>query len=211
VLVESVNVGSPETVVLGTRSVETGIGKIAVERAFVGRLGLAGDTVADQKHHGGPDQAVYLYTRADYAWWEEELGRRLEPGTFGENLTLSDLNREARPGDRLRIGPVLLELTAPRVPCAVFAHRMADRGWVKRFRDAERPGAYARVLEEGQVSVGDAIEWIPAGKPHPTLVELFRLFYDRSAPAASLRRAMGAPVAIRERRELEKRLQKLSA
>jgi MOSC domain-containing protein YiiM len=203
--------GRSQTIVLGARSVETGIRKLAIDRAFVGRLGLVGDTVADQKNHGGPDQAVYLYSRADYEWWERELGHALDAGTFGENLTLSALGRDARPGDRLRIGSALLELTAPRIPCAVFANRMADPDWVKRFRAAERPGAYARVLEEGDVSAGDAVEWIPSGEPHPTLIELFRLFYDRKAHATALRRALAAPVAVRERRELEERLEELSA
>ena len=207
---ESVNLGRPKTIVLGTRSVETGIDKQPVERAFVGRLGLSGDTIADEMHHGGPDQAVYLYSRADYAWWEAELGVPLAPGTFGENLTVSGLGEEPRPGDRLRIGGAVLELTAPRVPCAVFADRMGERAWVKRFRAAGRPGAYARVLEEGEVEAGDAVELIPTDEPHPSLLDLFRLYYDRKAPADELRRALAAPIAERERHELEERLAQLA-
>ena len=207
---ESVNLGRPKTIVLGTRSVETGIDKQPVQRAFVGTLGLSGDTVADKVHHGGPDQAVYLYSRADYAWWEKELDRPLAPGTFGENLTLSDLGKEPRPGDRLEIGAALLELTAPRIPCAVFADRMGEPRWVRRFRDAERPGAYARVLEEGEVAAGDAVELIAATDDHPSLVDLFRLYYDKGASPADLRRALAAPVAVRERRHLQDRLAKLA-
>jgi MOSC domain-containing protein YiiM len=208
---ESVNLGRRQTIDLGTRLVDTGIDKRPVERAFVGRLGLVGDVVADQKHHGGLDQAVYLYSREDYAWWESELGSALAPGTFGENLTVSSLGAEPRPGDRLRVGGAVLELTAPRIPCAVFADRMGERRWVKRFAAAERPGAYARVLEEGEVAPGDPVQLEPTGAGHPTMVELMRLYYDKSAAPDRLRRALAAPIAERERVALERRLVRSTA
>ncbi len=56
-----------------------------------GELGLEGDFIANQKHHGGPDQAVYIYGQADYDFWAEALGQPVEPGLFGENLTISGL------------------------------------------------------------------------------------------------------------------------
>ena len=67
--------------------------------------------------------------------------QELAPGTFGENLTISEL--ESAPlaiGDRLHISGVILEVTAPRIPCWKLAQRMGDPGFVKRFRAAERPG-----------------------------------------------------------------------
>jgi MOSC domain-containing protein YiiM len=57
--------------------------------------------IVDKKHHGGVDQAVYIYTRPDLDWWSAELGQKLAPGTFGENLLLSDLlSAELCLGDR---------------------------------------------------------------------------------------------------------------
>ena len=87
--VDSVNAGRSELMQIGARTVSTGIRKLPVERAYAGTLGLAGDVVADEENHGGLDQAIYLYSSEDYAWWAAELGGRPEPGTFGENLTLS--------------------------------------------------------------------------------------------------------------------------
>ena len=204
--VEAVNLGRRETVQLGARSVDTGIDKRPVERAFVGRLGLAGDVVADQENHGGLDQAVYVYSREDYAWWEVELGAALAPGTFGENLTVPSLGPRPRVGDRLRAGDALLELTAPRIPCAVFADRMDEPAWVKRFASAERPGAYARVLEEGEVGPGDPVELAPTTIEHPTLVELMQLWYAKSEAGELVERALAAPIAVRLRAALERRL-----
>ena len=99
--IESVNVGTPR----GMEGYEgpTGIFKEpAAGPVQLGGEGLAGDYVADAEHHGGPDQAVYLYFSDDYAWWAEELGRALSPGTFGDNLTLSRLaSADLAVGDRL--------------------------------------------------------------------------------------------------------------
>ena len=87
--VVSVNAGRSELMQIGARTVETGIRKAPVERGHVGALGLAGDVVADEENHGGLDQALYLYSSDDYAFWADKLGGMPGPGTFGENLTLS--------------------------------------------------------------------------------------------------------------------------
>ena len=70
----------------------------------------------------------------------------------GINAATYDVRTETAPGEidfyvaRARAsGGAVLELTAPRIPCAVFADRMGDRRWLKRFAAAERPGAYARL------------------------------------------------------------------
>lgn len=204
----SVNIGSARAVQVGSRTVMTGIYKTPVTHPVrVGKLGLETDTVSDLKHHGGPDQAVYVYSADDYAWWALQLGYELEPGTFGENLTFSTFGREPlRIGDRFRVGAVLLEVTAPRIPCGVFAARMGDPGWVKRFKQAARPGFYARVLEEGGLPTGEPLERIPTEADHPTLQEVFELWYDPKPAPEKLRWVLQAPLAIRTRREYEGRL-----
>ncbi len=114
--VVSVNAGRAELMRIGARTVSTGIRKGPVERGQVGALGLAGDVVADVENHGGLDQALYLYSSDDYAFWAEQLGEVPQPGTFGENLTLSSFGTEpVRIGDRFRIGIALVEMTAPRI------------------------------------------------------------------------------------------------
>ena len=198
--------------VIGARTIATGIDKQPAGRAYVGTLGLRDDVVADTEHHGGRDQAVYVYSREDYAWWETELGRSLAGGSFGENLTLSSFGTDlVRIGDRFHVGPVVLEVTSPRIPCSTFATHMAEEGWVRRFRDGERPGFYARILLEGEVEVGDRVEREPAPAASLPLLELFRLHYDRGADADRLRQALAAPVDERARADLEKRLARVAA
>jgi Uncharacterized protein conserved in bacteria len=174
--------------------------------------GLEGDTICDTKHHGGPDQAIYVYGSADYAWWSAELGFELEPGTFGENLTISEFeSASAQIGDRFKIGEVILEITAPRIPCATLSARMGDRSFLKRFRAAERPGAYCRVIQPGTVQAGDPVEFIPTDQPLVGLIESFRYFFEPDGKIETVRRFLAAPIAIRDRQEKEEYLAHLLA
>jgi MOSC domain-containing protein YiiM len=207
----SVNVARPSEVQLNGRIRRTAILKQPVTGPVQLReLGLDGDAVAATRHHGGPDQAVYVYGADDYAWWEHELGRPLAPATFGENLTVDGLRSgELRIGDRLQVGgDVLLEVTAPRIPCSTLAGRMQDPRFPKRFRRAGRPGAYARVLQTGAVRAGDRVRLLAAAVETIDLLELMELYYDRKAPAERLRAALAAPVAARARTDCERRLRR---
>jgi MOSC domain-containing protein YiiM len=136
------------------------IGKAPVEgRVRVAGVNLEGDDQADRRVHGGPDKAVYAYAAEDTAFWEGELGRELWPGAFGENLTTEGLDVSgAVVGERWRIGGVELEVCQPRLPCAKLALRMGEPTMVKRFAQASRPGAYLRIVTEGSLGAGDAIE-----------------------------------------------------
>jgi|SRR5690349_3919192 len=172
--------------------------------------GLAGDGVGSPKHHGGPDQAAYAYGTNDYAWWSAELGRELEPATFGENLTIEGLESGGCSiGDRLATGSAVFEVTAPRIPCGTLARRMGDTRFIRRFRDARRPGLYLRVLEPGTVTAGDAVTLTPAPAGALPLLELQDLFYARHVPRARIERALAAPVSIRDRIYLERQLAKV--
>lgn len=182
----SVCVGVPRAV--RSKSGWSGIHKQPVSGpVWVGRLGLAGDHILDTEHHGGADQAVYLYTEPDYAWWAQALGKALEPGTFGENLLMSGLESAGVfIGQQLKVGAALLEIASARVPCVTLAERMDDPIFVKRFREARRPGMYARVLQEGEVRAGDQVTWVnerPADTE--TILDNFEAFYTRYPEAAS--------------------------
>jgi MOSC domain-containing protein YiiM len=127
-------------------------------RIAVGPMGVAGDSQADLTVHGGADKAVYAYDEGDYHFWEQRLGRKLPPGTFGENLTVEGLPSDlVRVGDRYRIGTTLLEVTQPRLPCYKLGMRMNDPHFVAAFAKALRVGFYLRVIEPGALAAGDTI------------------------------------------------------
>jgi MOSC domain-containing protein YiiM len=209
----SVNLGEERTLQRKDRVERTGIFKFPTQEAVqVTKLGLEGDVVFDKKDHGGPDQAVYIYGAGDYEWWSKELGREIAPGTFGENLTISGLeSARFNIGDYLHIGEITLQVTAPRIPCGTFAARMDDPQWVKKFRRAERPGLYCRVIKEGLVKTGEPVSIETYPGETLSILEMFRDYYDKHKSEESLRRHLQAPIAIRARRDLEKELQDLLA
>ena len=190
----SVNVGHPEPQP-GTKSL-TGINKLGqAGPVAIDALGLRGDAVLDRKHHGGPDQAVYLYFGDDYQWWAGELGTVLAPGTFGDNLTIDGVvGRDVAVGDRFTIGPLELEVTMHRTPCNTLGRHMGDPKFVKRFAKALRPGAYVRVLKPGVVSAGDPVIYTPFAGERVLLTELMALDGARTIPDEIMRRALRTPI-----------------
>ncbi|MET8951581.1 MOSC domain-containing protein [Streptomyces sp. NPDC004393] len=166
----SVNLGRPRSVDYTDQAEGlTGIDKQPVDGPVrvsapgpkgTGASGVAGDAVCDLRFHGGDEQAVYAFAREDLDAWEQELGRRLPNGSFGENLTTEGLDvSDARIGERWRIGPeVVLEVTSGRIPCRTFQEHLGERGWVRRFTRQGAPGAYLRVITPGELQVGDPVE-----------------------------------------------------
>lgn len=198
----SVNVGTPRAVDTGRRVVETAIWKFPVEGRVKARgANLEGDRQADLTVHGGPDKAVYAYAIEETRLWEEELGRELGPGAFGENLTTEGVDVSgALVGERWRVGTTLLEVVQPRLPCFKLGLKMEDPTFLRTFAQASRPGAYLRIVEEGELGAGDAIEIDLAGRPdHGVSVRLVSdaMLLDHSL----IPRAEAAPQLIPTLRE----------
>jgi MOSC domain-containing protein YiiM len=179
-VVRSVNVGLPR------EAAWAGIGRTSIDKApvlgpvEVHGLGVAGDQVSDTRHHGGPDQAVYAFSREELDWWAEQLGDELRDGEFGENLTTSGIDvDEAEVGERWQVGTVLLEVRSVRTPCNDFKEWMGRGGhdntaWVRRFAERARPGAYLRVLQPGVLAAGEPIEVVHRPGHGVTASFLFR-------------------------------------
>nr|WP_295889584.1 MOSC domain-containing protein [uncultured Devosia sp.] len=204
----SVNLGTAQHIA-GYKPL-TGIIKTSVATAEIERLGMAGDAICDRKHHGGADQAIYLYFADDYLWWATELNRSIEPGTFGDNLTISGVEGSSvAVGDRFTIGEVVLEVTSHRTPCMTFAARMGDRGFVRRFHRAGRPGAYCRVLQPGSVEAGMEVALTPYGGERITVSALMALDGEREIEPDFLRRALTAPIHYKMRADYEAMLARL--
>ncbi|MFI7481380.1 MOSC domain-containing protein [Kocuria sp. M1R5S2] len=182
--VRNVNVGRPEgNPAKPSRS--TGIRKHPVDGPVELRdpgprggdrvSGVAGDFIGDSTYHGGTEQAVYAFAREELDHWERELGRELPDGSFGENLTLSGFDvDDARLGDRWRIGDVLLQVTDARIPCGTFRAAMEVRGWLRRFTERGRTGAYLKVLAPGEVRAGMPVELVHRATHGVRVVDAFR-------------------------------------
>ncbi|MHB1272525.1 MAG: MOSC domain-containing protein [Rhodanobacter sp.] len=194
----SINVAPPAAVAHGDGSVTTGIFKQPVTGPVAVRwLNLDGDGQADLRNHGGADKAVYAYSLDHYAYWREVLGRDALPhGQFGENLTVTGLDEaELYVGDQLRIGDARFTITQPRMPCFKLGIRLADTGMPKRFARSLRTGFYLRVLEEGTIEAGNAVDVMARGHGRLSIRTLFDAYLKPDDPAALrvLARALEIP------------------
>ncbi|KAA1187944.1 MOSC domain-containing protein [Pseudohalioglobus sediminis] len=154
----------------------TGIFKTPTREALrVTCAGVEGDAVCDLNNHGGVHKAVYAFSIGHYPYWRQKLGQAtLDAGAFGENLTFSDLPEEdICIGDQLHIGNTLLQVSQPRVPCFKLGVALGDERAPALFTRHLHTGVYFRVLEEGNISVGDHAE---VAYRHPVALSVYRLF-----------------------------------
>jgi len=174
----SVNVGGVRTFEYNGRPAKSAIWKSpALGRVAARGVNLVGDDQADRKAHGGRDKAVYAYAVEDARWWQQEIGRSLAPGEFGENLTTEgiELNRVLI-GERWQIGTTVLEVSEPRIPCWRLGVRMSDKMFPRRFTEALRPGPYLRIVVEGDVGAGDEIRVVEKPDHDLTIRDVFRIY-----------------------------------
>ena len=172
----SVNVGRAREFDYNGRPAKSAIWKSPVTGRIVARgVNLEGDDQADRKAHGGPDKSVYAYAIEDMRWWEERLGRSLEYGQFGENLTTEGVAvNDALVGERWAIGTAVFEVSEPRIPCRRLGVRMNDQGFMRRFTESLRPGTYLCIIVQGAVGAKDEIRIIE----RPSQVSQFETYFE---------------------------------
>ena len=174
----AVSVGRPREFDYHGRPARSAIWKSPVTgRVAVRGVNLAGDDQADREAHGGPDKAVYAYAVEDSRWWASREGREFPFAAFGENLTTEGIDVSgALVGERWAIGSGVFEISEPRVPCWRLGVRMKDPKFVVRFTEALRPGAYMRIVEEGDVGAGDPIEVLSKPDHDLSVRDVFRIY-----------------------------------
>ncbi|MBW4448151.1 MAG: MOSC domain-containing protein [Spirirestis rafaelensis WJT71-NPBG6] len=188
----SVNVGLPREMTWKGKPVRTGIFKEPVNaRVMVRELNLDGDGQADLTVHGGLDKAVYVYPFEHYDYWQDELpDTELTPGIFGENFTVTGFKEEEiNIGDRFKIGSAELMVTQPRLPCYKLGIRFGRADMVKRFLASRRTGFYFRVLQEGEVGVGDTLELMSRDTNNITVADITQLYVREQNNPELLHRA----------------------
>jgi MOSC domain-containing protein YiiM len=206
----SIQIGRPRTVgVPGAenrmeREFTSAIWKSPVARpVHAGHLGLAGDSVYDTRGHGGPDQAVLMYAAAHYPRWKQELGREIGPGDFGENLTVEGLDEDTVCiGDVYQVGPVRFQVSHPRQPCATLARRHQIPDMIGIVWDNGRSGWYLRVLVEGSIEAGQAIQRLQRPNSEWTVRRAARAMLTRQQKpmeAAALAECQGLSTGWRNR------------
>src|SRR6201993_2782731 len=192
----SVNVGLPRDVTWNGKTVRTSVWKSPVSgRGMGGNLNMEGAAKADLTGHGGEQRAVFVYQMDSYHYWQSFLGRSdFIFGQFGENFTVEGLlDSDVCVGDRYRIGDAIFEVTQPRVTCYRVGIRMNEPRMPALLVAHHRPGFYFRVLQEGDVGAGDAIEKVADGPERITVADIDALLYLPGHSKEQLKKALQIP------------------
>jgi MOSC domain-containing protein YiiM len=169
-------------------------------------LGFEGDKVGDPAVHGGLDKAVHFYPVEHYAAWAADFRKsHAEPhphlqrlGGFGENIAASGITEDkVCIGDRFRIGSALVEISQGRQPCWKIDHHFGVKGMTAGVIRTGRSGYYFRVIEEGDVAPGDAIEQVERARHGWTVERTFQILIG------GLHKAAGADGALRELADMD--------
>ncbi|MBA1205116.1 MOSC domain-containing protein [Pseudomonas capeferrum] len=174
-------------------------------------LGIEGDEQGDLRVHGGVEKAIHHYPHEHYGAWADELGEHgllARPGAFGENFSTRGWSEaDVCLGDRIRIGTALLEVSQGRLPCWKLDDRFGVERMALRMQQNGRTGWYYRVLEEGQVQVGDRLRLVE--RPHPdwSIARLSAVLFDKRLEAALLEECLALPLVPSWRKTLQRRLE----
>lgn len=134
---------------------------------WVSQTSVSGDWQADLINHGGIDKAVLAYSADHYPYWRAHLSLPEMPhGGFGENLTIAGLDETSVCiGDTWQAGPVVFQVSQPRQPCWKMSRRWQIADLAKQVIQNGKSGWYLRVLKEGELAAGIAVELV--ARPHP--------------------------------------------
>jgi MOSC domain-containing protein YiiM len=189
----SLNVGLPRQVNFRGEVVNTGIFKEPIQRRVkLRKLNLDGDKQADLTVHGGIDKAVYSYAKEHYEFWRKDLQDvSLSWGMFGENFTTEGLFEESvNIGDTFQIGTTRVIATQPRMPCYKLGVKFGRMDIIKRFLASGLTGIYFKVLQEGEVGMGDEIKLISRDQNNVTVRDIVRLYTVDREDVKTMERAV---------------------
>lgn len=161
----SLNIGQVSTLDHGGKPVPSAFAKQPVQdRIELTLEGLIGDHQADRKNHGGPDKAVCVFAQEHYDRFSRLVGSPLGAAAFGENLTTTGLiESDVCVGDVFSVGGATVQVSQPRQPCYKMGARHSEPSLPDWVRDSGLTGFYFRVLQPGDVQVGDEFSLVLRG------------------------------------------------
>lgn len=138
-----------------------GVPKRPLIKAQVTGEGLVGDRQEALGVHGGSRRALCLFSLERILELQAE-GHPIYPGSTGENVTVSGLDwTQLQPGMRLQLGAeVIIELTNYASPCYKIRDSFigGDYGRLSQERFPGWSRTLARVLQPGEIRIGDAVK-----------------------------------------------------
>ena len=201
---------------IGENQAFTGIWKDSIKQAAIDVEGIKGDIQVDRRVHGGAEKALHQYAIPSYASMHAafpELATRMPIGSMGENLTVLGMHEDnVHIGDIYRIGSALVQVSQPRNPCWKINSKFDDERLAKFIATQHIPGWYYRVLEAGNVELGDSMDLVE--RFNPMSLRNFLEVYEEHRPNFLILRSMARTqgltlswqVKIQQRMEVLQRL-----
>lgn len=123
----------------------------AVDRVTV----EAGRGIVGDRYHGTRHRHVTVQSASALASAAQAYGAPVPAGLTRRNLTIDEGDVPRDPGARIRIGTVVLEVVRVAAPCKLLDDTIGP-GAQEALR--RRAGSVCRVVEGGEIAVGDAVE-----------------------------------------------------
>jgi len=178
--IEGIYIGQPKPI--GPDDTPTGIFKEPVDSCFLSKTGLEGDMQVDRRVHGGPEKALYHFPADNYSILKQAFGHlesEFVPGSIGENISSTGIDdQQVHIGDILKIGEALVQVSQPRRPCWKVNHRFGNGHMAPVLMSQAISGWYYRVIEEGQLKVGDSFELQERLEGSVPVAEVWKIFAE---------------------------------
>ncbi len=119
---------------------------------------VAGRGIVGNVNQGGTRQVTLL---SQERWTElmRTVEAALGPGARRANVVLSGIDLEETRGRVLQLGSCRLLIHGETKPCEQMEDALP--GLQAAMRQRWAGGAYAEVIAGGDISVGDAVDWVP--------------------------------------------------
>ncbi len=127
------------------------------EATAVAGVGLEGD------HNHGGKRHVTLLSVEGWAEACDALGADLSPGGRRANLLVEGVDLGAAMGQRLRIGPIEVDVLGETKPCQLMDDVRV--GLMDALRPRVRAGVYGKLLSGGVLRAGDPVEVVASSVP----------------------------------------------
>lgn len=203
--IESINVGTIEKLVIGSREIDTAVRKRpTLEEVEVSWTGIVGDSIGDKEHHGGFNRALHCFSTEHYRYFGGLISGDIPDKPWvGENLTFGNYTDSiARIGDKLRIGSCVVEVSMPTERCAIPGTSVGLPKLTKWMISSLRTGFYMRVMEPGKMRYGDSVKMLHRGHIDGTISLLSTVMYSGGYKDVSkVNRALGMPQLANEWKE----------
>lgn len=163
----------------------------------IGSQGLAVDTQADRRVHGGPEKALHQFSYSSLQRLREqfpESASEFKPGAMGENLsepTMDEAN--VRIGDLYALGSARIQICQPRTPCWKVDARFGRDGLSHFLMQEGIAGWYYRVIAQGSAKVGDPFRLLDRTDNNLSIREFWSLMKTHRPDSQSLEAARAQP------------------